>query len=327
MPRHHAHRKSAKVATRIWHSYETLWGLRSARGQVTYRRNTDRGKPKSLAPFSDLFRRDFEKSPGALKRQLLYSPRGWGRCVFPVFSSNDKDVDGCGTGFFIKGTDLGITAEHLLDVGRIELEMSGSGDDRVLDLSGLPYGLTTLLPSQAVIFGTCRIPSEYCQTVRRFLFDLALRDDPLAEIRGRRRYARRSDVMLLDFFDGAALPPAAWRPRTSARIPRPGDWVCAVGFPGIQVVHTAAKDLDLLVQEEGMAIAFAKVTDVVMIGRGSHETCPIALVDSDWPGGMSGGPVFNDAGRVIGVVSRELVGSSKTNCGTFSLLHHALSGF
>jgi len=35
-------------------------------------------------------------------------------------------------------------------------------------------------------------------------------------------------------------------------------------------------------------------------------------VDADWPGGMSGGPVFNEAGNVIGIVSAGLDSTSST---------------
>lgn len=203
----------------------------------------------------------------------------------------------------MKGRPYGITAEHLLDIEALELPLEPAGEERRLDLAGLSHGLTAMIPSQAIIFGTCHIPKEYSQNVLRFHLDLAEKDDPNTALRGKRRFVRRSDILFLEFLRDAPLPPAHWLPRVSPRLPEPGEWICAVGFPDIEV-YSSAQSM-VLVREEGMAVSFARVTQVVRDGRGHYERSPIAFVESDWPGGMSGGPVFNSSGRVVGVVSRE----------------------
>lgn len=276
--------------------------------------------------FSQLFSRDFEKRPKGIKRQPLYSPRGWGRCVFPLFATNNTTAEGLGSGFFVKGLDFGITAEHLVDIEQLDLPLAAPDNLLELDLSMLSYGLTAILPSQGIVFGTCHIPPEHSQRIKRFIFDIVKKDAPILELAGKRKFSRRSDILFLEFFEEAAIPPTEWLPEISSRPPQIGDWVCAAGYPDIQTQCTDKTELSILIQNEGMAISFARVTQVEQIGRGQHEISPVVFVDSDWPGGMSGGPVFTEDGRVVGVVSRELVDKESIgNRGSFTLLHPVLT--
>jgi serine protease Do len=278
-----------------------------------------------MRSFYQLFTEDFSKRPQEIKRQLLYSPRGWGRCVFPVFATNDEESKGWGSGFFIKDLDAGITAEHLLDIEHLDLPFTNSATPNELDLSSIPFGLTANLPSQIHYFGTNWISPKYTQPARRFILDLVKKDSPMLEIRGRQKFTRRSDVLFLEFFEEAAIPPDLWRPRITAKTPQIGEWVCAIGFPNIKTQCLSREKKQVFIKDEGMALSFAQVTQVELGGRGYYESTPIAFVDSDWPGGMSGGPVFADNGRVIGVVSRELSSAGSTsNRGSFTLLHTVL---
>lgn len=45
------------------------------------------------------------------------------------------------------------------------------------------------------------------------------------------------------------------------------------------------------------------ITDVESADATRSSPWPIIRIDANWPGGMSGGPVFNEAGNVVGVVS------------------------
>lgn len=273
-----------------------------------------------MIPFSSLFA---EGQPSAPKRAGIYDPRGWGRCVCPLFEVNDETAKGTGTGFFIQDLlPAGVTAEHLVDIERLELPDPQSS---TLDLSGMPYGLTAILPHQMIIFGTVRIPQKYCQPVKSFAFDVVPKDDPMVHLRGRTRFTRRSDTMFLAFPDAAELPPNHCLPTVSLTMPQPGDLVCAVGFPEIRTFKQ--KSCEVYVPKEGMAVSYAKVIQVVP-ERGQYEKSPIAIVESDWPGGMSGGPVFDRSGSVVGVVSRELPGAAHApSRGTFTLLRPVLEHF
>lgn len=272
-----------------------------------------------VASFSEMFRRARSKPPNSANRKALYDPPGWGRFVCPLFATDDHDVEGCGTAFFVKGFDWAITAEHLVDVSSVAVAQRKHPELSTIDLSASPYGLTAILPSRSVVFGTVSITQKYVQSVLRYGFDLNEKDDPFAELAGNESYARRSDVMVLEFESAAPLPPDQWRPRLSHRVPEVGDVVCAVGFPDIRTVITTRDRLTI--QNEGMAISFGEVIEVCMSGRGRYETTPVVFVESDWPAGMSGGPVLNSSGRVLGVVSRELPAEDGLpSRGSFTLL-------
>lgn len=178
-----------------------------------------------MQSFSELFREAFSRRPASIGKQAGYSPFGFGGCVFPLFSNNNITAAGLGSGFFMKNFDLGITAEHLMDVASIDIpDESGVHE---LDLSRAKHGITALLPLDAVIFGTVAIPQDHCQPVQRFMFDLVDQNDPLATLRGRRSFSRRSDVLFMEFPAGAALPASEARPRLSGDIPAVGDWAPA----------------------------------------------------------------------------------------------------
>lgn len=276
-----------------------------------------------MRTFKTLFTEAFDQRPMSITKQAARSPFGFGGCTFPLFATDNDMAKGLGTGFFIEGFDLGITAEHLMDVASIDMPHS---DQHSLDLSRARHGMTALLPIDAVIFGDVIIPPAYCQTVQRFMFDLVEDEDPLLRLRGQRRFARRSDILFMEFPVSAALPAQAHRPRVTTQLPAAGDWVCAVGYPDVELLKGPGDELEMLISEIGMAISFARVTTVFLEGRSPRETAPVVFVESDWPAGMSGGPVFDASGRVVGVVSRELVTEKgEPNEGSFTLLSHVMS--
>ncbi len=98
--------------------------------------------------------------------------------------------------------------------------------------------------------------------------------------------------------------------------PEPGQRVTAFGFA----------DLDIDDRGEGDARAMthylygsqAIITEVRPPNGESSRPWPVFHVEAEWPGGMSGGPVFNDAGHVIGIVSSAVVGVGIGTATSFS---------
>jgi len=88
--------------------------------------------------------------------------------------------------------------------------------------------------------------------------------------------------------------------------PQAGERVMAMGFA----------DLDLDKREEGpdraiqqyLHASVGEIFEVNPVRRDSARPWPTFRVEAEWPGGMSGGPVFNEAGHVVGIVSTGLVG-------------------
>jgi len=88
--------------------------------------------------------------------------------------------------------------------------------------------------------------------------------------------------------------------RLTGKWPKVGDEVMAIGFPELGSIKDRAIDAEVL--SERMYGSIGRVTAVLSSGR-EHRPWPTFAVDSHWPGGMSGGPVFNQDGEVIGLVS------------------------
>lgn len=88
--------------------------------------------------------------------------------------------------------------------------------------------------------------------------------------------------------------------RLTGKWPEIGDKVMAVGFPELRSIQD--REIDTGVLTERMYGSIGRVTAVLPSGR-EHRPWPTLAVDSQWPGGMSGGPVFNQDGEVIGLVS------------------------
>jgi serine protease Do len=86
---------------------------------------------------------------------------------------------------------------------------------------------------------------------------------------------------------------------------RKGETVVAVGFPEIEDKILDASTVQHLLSER-MYAGYGTVTAAHPTGRDHSNPTPVIEVEADWPGGMSGGPVFNESGEVVGLVSRAI---------------------
>jgi serine protease Do len=83
--------------------------------------------------------------------------------------------------------------------------------------------------------------------------------------------------------------------------PRLGEIVLGLGFVGLD--RDQADEGGDRPIEQYLQGAFGRITEIVPAAGERGRPWPMIRVDTDWPGGMSGGPVFNEAGHVIGVIS------------------------
>jgi S1-C subfamily serine protease len=103
--------------------------------------------------------------------------------------------------------------------------------------------------------------------------------------------------------------------RVSPVPPKVGDRVVAVGFPKLDVIQGGRLEVAKLI-EEGMSASYGTVTELHPDGRDRANQTPVFEVETHWPSGMSGGPVFNRDGHVVGIVSRSLEASGEfPGCG------------
>lgn len=78
-----------------------------------------------------------------------------------------------------------------------------------------------------------------------------------------------------------------------------------MGFPQLDLSELNDADQSTLLTE-GMYGAYGRIVAIHPDGTSSSNRTPVFEVESDWPSGMSGGPVFNRSGEVVGMVSRSL---------------------
>lgn len=256
-------------------------------------------------------RRPFRPKPGAPFLPFRMSdPFGVRNAIVPVFCQHtDGRMYGVGTAFCIDEFGSFLTAYHVIDF------VEGH-------LAGRPI---LFLGMNAVVFGTVNIPEDCFVPAAEVHASKEQVDDPIAAMRGEVRMRPAIDVAQITpepIGSGAGRPQAlpvrkrGWRPTI-------GEIVLAVGFPELDLSELdIARQTALLT--EGMFGVYGRVVAVHPQGRSSTNPSPVFEVEGDWPPGMSGGPVFNRAGEVVGMVSRS-VRAEADHPGSGFAVHFALA--
>lgn len=222
----------------------------------------------------------------------IHDPFGLRNAIVPVFCQHaDGLMYGVGTAFHVDGFGNFLTAYHVIDF--VEKHLSGRP---ILFLS-----------MHAVVFGTVHIPPDCFVSPQEVIASMMDVDDPMAVLR--RRPVRRPAIDVASL-RATEIGPNVRQPqtlpmRTKGWVPQVGEVVLAVGFPELDLSEVdQARQSALLT--EGMCGAYGRVVAVHKEGTSRSNPTPVFEVESDWPPGMSGGPVFNRDGEVIGMVSRSL---------------------
>lgn len=251
--------------------------------------------PAAAAPFAP-FRMD--------------DPFGLRNAIVPVFCQHtDGRMYGMGTAFHFDGFGRFLTADHVVDFVR------AYKDRRPM----------LFLSMHAVIYGTISIPPDCFAPVEEIGSPMMDVRDPL-NFSGRPKRVPSVDAALLrtGVIGPGARSPQTLRLNTGRATPQVGDIVLAVGFPELDLSEVdEARQSALLT--EGMYGAYGRVVEIYPKGTSATHPTPVFAVESDWPSGMSGGPVFNVQGEVIGLVSRSLRATDDLP-GTGFAVHFGLAG-
>lgn len=222
----------------------------------------------------------------------IHDPFGVRNAIVPVFRQDLQGrMYGMGTAFHIDGFGGFLTAHHVIDFVQVP-----DGGRPILFLS-----------MHARVFGTVCIPDDCFVPVEEANGSMKERDDPMAALRGDSTIQPAVDIVALQIgpTGPGVRPPQSLPVRVAGWMPEVGDIVLAVGFPELNLSEMdEARQSALLT--EGMYGAYGRVVAVHSDGVSRTNPTPVFEVEADWPPGMSGGPVFNRQGEVVGLVSRSL---------------------
>jgi serine protease Do len=231
-------------------------------------------------------------SPGDDPRRfLIQDPRGVRHPIISLLAIDNRtrQAFGLGTAFRIDPFGGYLTAQHVLE--------SWLAPSR-------PHTIVVGPLNPGLVFGYGSIQSDSMVMIASStVFRTPPEDVTLDRLLGRDSSRMALDCMMLSFkaentrlHDVRDFLPL----RLTGRWPKVGDQVMAIGFAELGSIQDHAIDADVLT--ERMYGSIGRVTEVLPRGR-EHRPWPTFAVDNHWPGGMSGGPVFNQDGEVIGLVS------------------------
>jgi hypothetical protein len=208
------------------------------------------------------------------------------QCVVPVFATIDGNFLHLGSAFIVNPAGIMMTAAHVLHSAQIAA-------NNHFRCPNAPFGLYVLyMTGEQGIGGPMPIDLYY-----------APHDHDVAVMVPRRLYKEGKPYMFPIMRLSLAMPPI-------------GSHVSGIGYPKWEVLSQG----DLLATERTVSVKpqNAYTTGVVvdtfprMRDRGMFRF-PCFQIDARFEGGMSGGPVMNEAGDVCGVVCGKLDGTPWTS--------------
>lgn len=232
-----------------------------------------------------------------LDQFLIQDPFNLRKQVLPILTidRNSGFLTGLGTAFRAGPFGTFLTAEHVLNDHFVTPEAGDSAIAAVL------FGI-------GLVYGTVGLSSKYFAPIREAMCWRSATDEPPVLIGAPQPPRMVADVMRFHV-DASAVPgPQAAPPlpiRLSGRRPEVGDRVMAIGYPELTCLQHEEPDKAMRFTER-MYGAVGRVTSLLPQGRGTSRPWPMIEIEAHWRSGMSGGPVFNEQGEVIGLVSFSL---------------------
>ena len=235
---------------------------------------------------------------------LIQDPFGLRKAIVPIFKRDlEGDLLGMGTAFHVDGWGSFLTADHVIDFARENTKFSTDWKD----LSPISTGDHPILfLGMGLVYGSPTIPDEAFSLVEHIIQVMREKDDPLAVLKGQKQSENALDLAVMT----AAFKPKSEIPhsvpvRASGWFPSIGDVVLAIGFPELNCEKLSDFEKKALLTE-GMYGAYGRIRKIYPRGTTTLNSTPVFEVEGYWPSGMSGGPVFNSSGEVVGLVSRSL---------------------
>lgn len=237
------------------------------------------------------------------------------RAIVPVFTTGTDGIPvGYGAAFQVDGWGHYITADHVSAFYRhpwAALKLAEGDPIPWLDPETTPPAFVLL--GSGMVFGTMPIPEGAFAPIVGIQGILAEQSDVMKSLHGHGPDEALIDIAMLHVATPQNGPRTASLPvRIEGWEPSVGETVLAVGFPELAFVRMERDALTAFYNEQ-MVGAYGAILAVHPNGRGGKDCMAGFEVAADWPPGMSGGPVFNRAGEVVGVVSRSIRADDEHN--------------
>lgn len=228
---------------------------------------------------------------------LIQDPFGVRQSILPLLNINRETghLTGLGTAFCADPFGGFLTAQHIFD--HVDLTQPPP------DFEEMPAAML----SMGVVFGTVGIPQDIFAPVTSLhgFVDPTPQDPIVRGLAGKGGASIVTDCLRLTLQMQSEARARHVHPlplRCSAAPPAKGDKILAVGYPELGLVHDEPPFAHSRYVER-MYGAIGEVTDIHPEGLGVSRPWPIIELRAKWRSGMSGGPLFNEAGEIIGLVS------------------------
>lgn len=232
--------------------------------------------------------------------------------VLPLFSfdpgATDERPEGHGTAFRIDPWSRCATAFHVLED---LFEVNGAGSETILK----PNLRLAALELDGIGFGLVPIPNGAWRPLAGSFSFFRIEQPPF----GAARMRNLAELMVLRI--RPALPSEGGTPFLPVDLrrwrPCVGESVMALGYAELDSPPSEYDDSNRPISQYLYGSA-GKILDIEPADGARGRPWPVIRVDAHWPGGMSGGPVFNEAGHVIGLVSAGFQGEGGSTATFFS---------
>lgn len=240
--------------------------------------------------------------------QLNQDPR-WRAMVLPVFRFDpnlpEERPFGLGTIFRIDPWGNCATAFHVVeDMLTLEADSMKIRDNVRI----------AALEIEGIVFGAPPLPEGAWRPLSGFFAVAGKSDPPLLYDRPEIRNV--TELACLTVSRSHARTPMPYLPVALDRMPEVGEVVTGYGFAGLDVAKDGRGDerpmSQYLYQSAGAVI------EVTLADPASSMPWPRFRVAAEWPSGMSGGPVVNAEGNVVGVISRGWTGEADSTATHFA---------